>query len=409
MSTTTSAEGIVSQQFVVPYSFTVAFTRDVFSPLNPLLVNTLSQREPQRRHKVFVVIDASVEQAWPQLPERISHYCAAHTSALHLVCAPLVVPGGEIAKNDPAVLKTLLDAFAQAHLDRQSFVVMIGGGAVLDVAGYAAAITHRGLRAVRLPTTVLGQNDSGVGVKNGVNAYGSKNFWGTFAPPFAVINDFDLLARLPARERIAGYAEAIKVALIRDVTFFTWLEANASALAVGDPEPLAHLVRRAAELHLRHIATAGDPFEQGSARPLDFGHWSAHKLESLTHHELRHGEAVALGLLLDTRYSFLCGQLPEAAFERVAKLIAAVGLPTWHPALAQTTPQGQLAVLAGLEEFREHLGGDLTVTLLTALGRGEETHSIEAPLVEQAIVDLRRWHEAECSTMAKPTSFPHAG
>lgn len=408
MSTTTSAEGIVSQQFVVPYSFTVAFTRDVFSSLNPLLVNTLAQREPQRRHKVFVVLDAHVQQAWPQMQERIAQYFSAHAHALHLVAAPLLVPGGEIAKNDPEVLKTLLDAFAQAHLDRQSFVVMIGGGAVLDVAGYAAAITHRGLRVVRLPTTVLGQNDSGVGVKNGVNAYGAKNFWGTFAPPFAVINDFDLLARLPARERIAGYAEAIKVALIRDVTFFHWLESNAPALAAGDPEPLAQLVRRAAELHLRHIATAGDPFEQGSARPLDFGHWSAHKLESLTHHELRHGEAVALGMLLDTRYSVLCGQLTEAAFDRVAHLIAAVGLPTWHPALGQTTAQGQLAVLAGLEEFREHLGGELTVTLLTALGRGEETHTIEAALVEQAIVDVRRWHENHTVTDTKRSSFPPA-
>lgn len=392
------AEGIVTQQFSVPYSFTVAFTRDVFAPGNNLLANTLCSREPNRKHKVLVVLDGSVNKAIPDLQARIASYFAAHEPLFTMVAQPLVVPGGEVAKNDPAVLKSLLDAMQANHLDRQSFVVMVGGGAVLDVAGYAAAITHRGLRTVRLPSTVLGQNDSGVGVKNGVNAYGAKNFWGTFHPPFAVINDFDFLDRLPARERIAGYAEAIKVSLIRDLSFFTWLEDNATALAEGQPGPLAQLVRRGAELHLRHIGTSGDPFEQGSARPLDFGHWSAHKLETLTKHELRHGEAVALGLLLDTRYSVLCGQLSESAFQRVAQLIANVGLPTWHPALEMLTADGKLAVLAGLEEFREHLGGDLTVTLLTALGHGEETKYMNPALVAQAIAELRKWNETKAAS-----------
>ena len=398
-------EGTLTQQFSVPYSFTVAFTRAAFGAGNPLLADILCSREPTRRHKVLVVVDANVTAAFPELLPDIRAYFALHAQRLLMVAEPLIVPGGEYAKNEPAVLKSLLDAMQAAHLDRQSFVVMIGGGAVLDVAGYAAAITHRGLRTVRLPTTVLGQNDSGVGVKNGVNAYGAKNFWGTFHPPFAVINDFDLLARLPARERVAGYAEAIKVALIRDLGFFTWIEQNAVALAAGQPEHLAQLVRRAAELHLRHIGTAGDPFEQGSARPLDFGHWSAHKLESLTQHELRHGEAVALGMLLDTRYAVLCGQLPQLAFDRVAKLIAAVGLPTWHPALLLRTPDGKLAVLAGLEEFREHLGGDLTVTLLTELGRGEETKFMDLAVVQQAILDLRDWnqHQGEQSSLAALT------
>jgi 3-dehydroquinate synthase len=392
------AEGIVTQQFSVPFSFTVAFTRDVFGLGNGLLANTLSSREPHRKHKVLVVLDDSVNTAIPDLQKRITAYFAAHEASFLVVAKPLVVPGGERAKNDPSVLKQLLDAMQTSHLDRQSFVLMIGGGAVLDVAGYAAAITHRGLRTVRLPSTVLGQNDSGVGVKNGVNAYGAKNFWGTFHPPFAVINDFSFLDSLPDRERIAGYAEAIKVSLIRDLAFFCWLEKNALDLAAGQADPVAQLVRRAAELHLRHIGTSGDPFEQGSARPLDFGHWSAHKLESLTNHELRHGEAVALGVLLDTQYSVIRGQLPLAAFERVANLIANVGLPTWHPALERLNVDGKLVLLEGLEEFREHLGGDLTVTLLTELGRGEETNDMDPTLVAQAIWQLRTWNQMKEST-----------
>lgn len=394
--------GVLTQQFAVPFSYTVAFTHDVFAAGNPLLANTLTSREPHRRHRALLVLDDGVDRAYPHLATKIRTYFSEYAPRVALVREPLVIPGGEICKNDPAVLAGLLDQLSATHMDRHAFVVALGGGAVLDVAGYAAAITHRGVRTVRLPSTVLGQNDSGVGVKNGVNAFGAKNYLGTFAPPFAVINDFDLLERLPARERIAGYAEAVKVALIRDERFFTWLEENAQALAEGKAEPLAKLVRRAAELHLRHIATGGDPFEQGSARPLDFGHWAAHKLETLTHHQLRHGEAVALGMLLDARHSVLTGRLSEADFERVAQLISALGLPTWHQALALREPRGALAILAGLEEFREHLGGDLTVTLLARLGRGEETHEMAPMLVERSVADLEAWNQRRAAAHGKP-------
>ena len=193
------------------------------------------------------------------------------------------------------------------RIDRHSYVIAIGGGAVLDAVGLVAATTHRGVRLIRVPTTVLAQDDSGVGVKNGVNLCGVKNFVGTFAPPFAVLNDLDLLTRLSERDKIAGMAEAVKVALIRDGDFFAWLERNADELVTFERPALAQMIRRCAELHMRQIAHGGDPFETGSARPLDYGHWSAHKLESLTHHHVRHGEAVAIGIALDARYSVLAG------------------------------------------------------------------------------------------------------
>ena len=106
-------------------------------------------------------------------------------------------------------------------------------------------------------------------------------------------------------------AEAVKVALIRDGAFFEWLEEKAEALALFTSEPLDRLIRHCAVLHMRQIAHGGDPFERGSVRPLDFGHWAAHKLEALSHYELRHGEAVAIGIALDTRYSVLAGLLPR--------------------------------------------------------------------------------------------------
>ena len=229
-----------------------------------------------------------------------------------------------------------------------------------------------------------------VGVKNGVNAYGKKNFWGTFAPPFAVLNDPEFLGSLSVRDRIAGMAEAVKVALVRDPEFFVWIEQHARALADGDAQALERLVQRSAELHLRHIATAGDPFELGSARPLDFGHWAAHKLENMTHYELRHGEAVAIGMALDSMYAARVGLCSAEVAERITRVLLELGFSLWHPALLARTPEGKLAVLAGLEDFREHLGGDLTITLLSDVGVGLEVHEMQEPLVANLIEELAR-------------------
>jgi 3-dehydroquinate synthase len=382
------------QRFRVWFDYPVVFTRDVFSPANPVLVQVLSRREPERRHRVAVVVDGGLGQAWPGLESEIQCYVAHHTERLTLAGPPERVPGGEVAKNDPDVVLRLQKHFQSLHLDRQSFVLILGGGAVLDAAGYAAAVTHRGLRVVRLPTTVLAQNDSGVGVKNAVNALGIKNLLGTFAPPFGVINDSAFLDSLSPRDRREGMGEAVKVALIRDAAFFAWLEAWAAALAALRPEAVATLVRRCAELHLRHIATSGDPFELGSARPLDFGHWSAHRLETLTDHALRHGEAVAIGVALDTRHSVEVGLLPAADANRVLALLERLGLPTWHPALDERDAEGRPAVLRGLADFREHLGGELTLTLLEGIGRGVETTSVSEEAILRAIAWLRRRRSA---------------
>jgi 3-dehydroquinate synthase len=243
-----------------------------------------------------------------------------------------------------------------------------------------------------------------VGVKNGINAFGAKNFAGTFVPPYAVINDRRFLERLPARERVAGMAEAVKVSLIRDGAFFAWLESRADALAAADPDALASSIHRCAELHLRHIATGGDPFERGSARPLDFGHWAAHKLEAMTAHELRHGEAVAIGLLLDSRYSFEAGLLAEADLARIERLLGALGLPRWHQALLATGADGQPAVLAGLDDFREHLGGDLTITLLRGIGQAVEVHEVHHPLVGRALSWMRQRSELAAVAPRRPGS-----
>ena len=378
------------QSFSVSYEYPVCFTEHLFARDNPVFRDTLLRIEAARRHRFVVFIDSNVAASFPSLAHDIAGYAGHHAEALELLVHPEVVPGGEHVKNDPALLTRLQHRLVELGVDRHAFVVGIGGGAFLDLVGYVASSTHRGIRHIRVPTTVLAQNDSGVGVKNGVNAFGVKNLLGSFAPPFAVLNDADFLRTLHPRDKIAGIAEAVKVALIRDRLFFDWLEASADALRACEGAAMSRMIRRCAELHMRQIAHGGDPFETGSARPLDYGHWSAHKLEALTAHELRHGEAVAIGLALDTRYSVQVGMLAPGSEDRVHALLKRLGFHLWHPALESRDERGQWQLLRGLQEFREHLGGDLTITLLRDIGMGEEVHQMDTHEILRALTWLRR-------------------
>jgi len=371
------------QRISVPFEFPVAFARGLFNTQNSLLAQAIARDDLTTRHRCFFIIDEGLDGA--ALSAAIKDYFDAHFDQLDLIADPMFVPGGEIVKKDLAYVERMLNAIHTHGIDRHSYVIAIGGGAVLDAVGLAAATAHRGVRHIRIPTTVLSQNDSGVGVKNAVNFRGLKNYIGTFAPPWAVLNDFDFLSSLPARERTAGLAEAVKVALIRDPEFYLWLEENMDALATFQAAAEEHMVRRSAELHMNQIAHGGDPFEMGSARPLDFGHWSAHKLEALTNHHVQHGEAVAIGIALDTRYSVLTGLLEPGQDERVIVLLESLGLRIWHPALESKEADGQLSILKGLEEFREHLGGEMTITLLRDLGIGVEVNEIDTDLMHEAM------------------------
>ena len=373
----------IRQQVEVTFRYPVHFTRDLFAADNPLLADTLlggalPGAGPKR---VLVVVDEGVTQHHPDLTADIAAYLRGRKK-LKLVAAPLVMTGGENAKNAPENVLAVQQAVHTHGIDRHSYVVVVGGGALLDMVGYAAATAHRGVRLVRVPTTVLSQNDSAVGVKNGVNAFGKKNFLGTFAPPYAVLNDLNFLATLEQRDWVGGLSEAVKVALLKDAAFFNFLEASAEKLKDRDAEAMAHAVYRCAELHLEHIATSGDPFEFGSSRPLDFGHWAAHKLEALTRYELRHGEAVAVGIALDSTYAHLVGMLSEDDLKRILNVFTTLGLPTFVPELAN--PE----VITGLNEFREHLGGQLTIMLLEGIGRGVEVHELDETLIKRAISHL---------------------
>lgn len=365
--------------FDIPYRYPVHFTENLFSPENRLFVETVGTGNFDRPRKIFFVIDRGFYGHQSGLSGSIKAYCNEYGALLTQPLPPLIVEGGEAAKNQPEHVARVHEAISASGLCRHSYLVAIGGGALLDMAGYAAATAHRGIRLIRVPTTVLGQNDAGVGVKNSINAFGKKNFLGAFSPPHAVLNDRAFLSTLSDRDWRSGIAEAIKVALIKDPDFFAFLERQAAPLLSRDMEAMAALIHRCAAMHVAHIATNGDPFERGPSRPLDFGHWSAHKLEQLTGYTVRHGEAVAVGIALDTTYSYLAGLLERSDWERILALLSAVGLPCALPELRHP------ALMRGLDEFREHLGGPLTITLLRAIGRGMEVHEIEREILLKSI------------------------
>jgi 3-dehydroquinate synthase len=358
------------------------FTRDVLGVDQAILAGVL-EPSGDRPAKVQFWVDEHVAGACPDLKSKLKKFAKVHSDRIELAGNIQFAPGGEAVKNDIHILERMLKVFHAAGLDRRSYVVVIGGGAVLDAVGFAAAIAHRGIRLVRLPSTTLGQADSGVGVKNGVNLFGKKNWLGSFAVPWAVINDAKLLESLPDRDFICGFSEAVKVFLLKDPSMFDQLCRTARSIRMREPSASQPIIAASAEAHRRHITQNGDPFESLEARPLDFGHWSAHKLEAMTDFQLRHGEAVAIGVALDTIYSTLALGLPDEVADRVLRCLVDLGFSLGHPALADTQP-----LFEGLEEFRQHLGGRLTLTMLRGVGDPVDVHEVDDSLMRQAIARL---------------------
>ena len=374
----------IKQSFQVQYDYQLYFTSGLFALENQMFVNLIADYKDFEPVKLLFVLDDGVKHHHPTLIPQIEDYCKAHRQTIKYTDT-LVLPGGEQVKNSDTAIESVLKGVNDNKICRHSFVVVIGGGAVIDMVGYAAAIAHRGVKLIRIPTTVLSQNDSAVGVKNSVNAFKKKNFLGTFAPPFAIINDSDFLETLEQRDWISGISEAIKVALIKDKTFFKYIADNAVALKNREMEPMQYVIYKCAEMHMHHIAQGGDPFESGSSRPLDFGHWAAHKMEFMTNYELRHGEAVAKGIALDVTYAQLVGLISEEDLQYILDVMIAIGFDLSLPVQSNDKIE---QLLNGIEEFREHLGGQLTITLISDLGVKHDVHTIDMELMSKAIVKL---------------------
>ncbi len=369
----------MDELLTVTYPHRIRWTVGVLDPSNPTLAELMEGQEDEPG-RVLVFVDQGVLDGWPGLGDQVQGYFRALGGRLRLAGAVWPMPGGEVCKNDWKVVERVCRSIHDAGLCRRSSVVAIGGGAVLDAVGFAAALCHRGVRLVRLPTTTLSQADSGVGVKNGVNAFGVKNFLGTFSPPWAVIHDERFLASLSDPDWISGFSEVVKVGLVKDRTLFEQVARRVEAIRKRDMSVAGPVLRRSAELHVRHIVDGGDPFETAHARPLDFGHWAAHKLEQVSGFRLRHGEAVAMGIALDVTYCMEVGLLAPEVGERIKGCLSGLGLRLFDEAMGEHE-----RLLEGLDEFAHHLGRPLCVTLLRGIGQPVEVYTIDRDRMRAAI------------------------
>ena len=412
-----TAQAVVTQKTRVEVnsdeSYDVVMTRDVFNPENLLLKQEVNGRN------TFFVVDKGIGA------ERIAalknYIRATGVNADPEKCV-MVVPGGEKVKNGILglyyVLKTMRQA-RRAGIDRKSTFVLVGGGATLDMAGFAATVFHRGAEHVRIPSTLLSQDDAGVGVKNGINFFGQKNFMGTFQPPQSVLIDPLLMSTASRQLMSDGLAEAIKVTLMKDRAGFEYLEEHYETLlylpevlrgempaelrerytvdaAPGRITPEENVLRTAEQLiwmsannHVEQIST--DPMEKRLARPLDYGHQWGHRLEVVTRHRLSHGQGVGIGMAIDSYISWKRGYITGGEFDRIIRAILNAELPVSDRAATFKN------LWQGLEEFRAHLGGELTISLLggkdapegaDGIGKKQDVSDITEAELKEAVENI---------------------
>lgn len=378
----------IKQSFKINFKYDIIFTNDVFNKNNTSLIKTLT-KENKNIKKIIIFIDKNVYKTNTDLKTKIKDYVIKNEKHINLVCEPILITGGEKIKNHYNLVKYAYKKIDNHKVCRQSYIIAIGGGTLQDLIGFIASTAHRGIRLIRIPTTTLSQDDSGVGAKNGINFNNKKNFVGCFSTPYAVINDLIFLNSLKNENFIEGFSEAIKVALIKNKKLFTLIKNNTQKILERDKKITEKIIYECAKMHADHISKKGDPFELTSSRPLDFGHWAAHKIESLSKYKISHGKSVAIGIALDCTYSYFLKILKRKEWKEIIYTLINLKLPLYSKELS-INENNVKKIFNGLEEFREHLGGKLTITLIKNIGKKIETHHINKNIYEKSINLLKK-------------------
>jgi 3-dehydroquinate synthase len=328
--------------------------------------------------KAAIVTDATVAR----------HHLAAAESALELggvgLATLVTVPAGESSKSFP-VFEHVCEALIEARVERGDLVVALGGGVVGDLAGFAAATIRRGLDYVQVPTTLLAQVDSSVGGKTAIDSRHGKNLIGAFHQPILVVADTALLDTLPAREFAAGYAEVAKYGLLGDADFFARLEADWPELFAGGP---ARERAIAVSCRAKAAIVSRDERETGERALLNLGHTFGHAFEAAAGFSgrLLHGEAIALGMVLAFELSARRGLLPAGEAQRVARHLAAVGLPTHLSCVADFVPDAD-QLMSLIAQDKKVQRGRLTFILARAIGQAFVVSDVDAAEVRAFLVE----------------------
>jgi len=369
----------VDCEFDVRYMHRLRITQNVFTDNSDVLLQLL-ESPPGKRPKVVIFVDSNLVKANSRILDDIAAFKKKYGDHVDMVGDVQIIPGGEVVKSNHRHIELILRMIDTLHICRRSYIVGIGGGAVLDTVGFAAGMAHRGVRFIRIATTSMAHGDSAMAVKNGMNAFEKKNYLGNFAVPWAIINDEAMLKSLSLEDWISGFSECVKVALLKDKSLFKALQENASSIASRNIDVGVPLLRRSGMIHFDHITKGGDPFEAKAARPLDFGHWAAHKLEQMCAFKLPHGHAVAIGLAIDVTYANLMGFLSDHEHQQTLACLKSLGFVLYLEEMRHVTE-----MISGLEEFREHLGGELTIPMISAIGECFDITEINTEKMREAI------------------------
>lgn len=319
--------------------------------------------------RVAMVADATVHEL----------YRAGRLGSATWTGETLTFPPGEQSKSRDSWAR-LTDELLERRFGRDSGLIALGGGVTGDLAGFVAATYMRGIPYLQVPTTLLAMLDASVGGKTGVDTPQGKNLIGAFHPPAAVIADPLTLRPLPERDYRAGLAEAVKHGLVADGAYFEWMEAEAPALTRRDPTAVARLIRRSVEIKAEVVGR--DEREAGRRSILNAGHTVAHALEQVTRYQLSHGEAVALGLIVECQLAERLGIAPAGVRRRISSLLARLGLPLHLPRGVDSD-----ALLAGMASDKKNRGAQIRFALASGVGHIHEVDGWTTPVSEDAILE----------------------
>jgi 3-dehydroquinate synthase len=327
----------------------------------------------RRRHAIIVTDENVAPLHLPRLVASLDAADIAHDT--------ITLPPGEQTKSF-ATYGALCERILALGIERATPLVALGGGVIGDLTGFAAATLLRGLDYVQVPTTLLAQVDSSVGGKTAIDTMHGKNLVGAFHQPVLVLADIDVLATLPRRELLAGYAEIAKYGAISDAPFFAWLEAHGAALVAGDPAARRQAVRQSCAAKAAIVGV--DEKESGARALLNFGHTFAHALETATGYgdALLHGEAVALGMRLAADLSAELGLCPAPAAQRLRRHLVSVGLPTEISEIAGGRSFRAADLVAHMRLDKKVQDGRITLILLRGLGEAFVSRSVAADIIE---------------------------
>jgi 3-dehydroquinate synthase len=292
------------------------------------------------------------------------------------------VPDGEQYKNldwaNSIYTSLLINSF-----DRKSGLVALGGGVIGDLTGFVAATFMRGIPFIQVPTTLLAMVDSSVGGKTGVNHPMGKNMIGAFYQPKKVLMDLTVLKSLPREEFLSGMAEVIKYGVIRDAEFFEYLDKNRERILKLDTEALTHIIRRSCEIKADVVSR--DEREGGIRAILNFGHTVGHAIETAENYRMRHGEAVAIGMVYASRLAHKTGHCDASLPQRVENLIAAYGLPVNLSALSSRP--GVRSLMDTMQIDKKAEAGRITFVFPKRIGDVVVTKEWEARHLEELLTE----------------------